>query len=81
MRFLRRGGHAARMACDETPDRRRFVFDRPPAAGEEMGERYRRPARDAGRTQAAWTTTCGEGGQSHNNMPPYLAVYMWRRVS
>lgn len=21
------------------------------------------------------------GGQSHNNMPPYITVYMWRRVS
>ena len=21
------------------------------------------------------------GGQPHNNMPPYLTVYMWRRVS
>ena len=21
------------------------------------------------------------GGQSHNNMPPYIAVYMWRRIA
>ena len=27
-----------------------------------------------------YTTSTG-GGQPHNNMPPYLAVYMWKRVS
>ena len=25
--------------------------------------------------------TASGGGESHNNMPPYLAVYMWKRVS
>jgi hypothetical protein len=30
---------------------------------------------------ASYTTGSAGGGQSHNNMPPYLAVYMWKRVS
>ena len=28
----------------------------------------------------SWVNSTG-GSQSHNNLPPYLAVYMWRRVS
>lgn len=28
---------------------------------------------------ANWSQNAG-GNKSHNNMPPYLAVYMWRRV-
>ena len=27
------------------------------------------------------TTTSTGGNQAHNNMPPYLAVYMWKRIS
>lgn len=27
------------------------------------------------------TTSAVGGGQPHNNMPPYLAVYMWKRTS
>lgn len=34
-------------------------------------------------TEADWVYTDGSGceGDSHNNMPPYLAVYMWKRVA
>lgn len=32
-------------------------------------------------SSAGWTTGAAGGGQAHNNMPPYLAVYKWQRVA
>lgn len=28
-----------------------------------------------------WSTSSVGGGQPHNNMPPYLVVYMWQRTA
>lgn len=51
---------------------------------------YNIPGRDSGSewygqsgtaAGAARTTDNSGGGWPHNNMPPYLAVYMWKRVS
>ena len=37
-------------------------------------------ATPASRTATVFTDYAG-GGQAHNNMPPYLAVYMWQRTA
>lgn len=48
------------------------------SSGENTG--YRFSATSGTYSMASYLETVG-GGESHNNMPPYLAVYMWKRVS
>ena len=43
------------------------------------GTNYSRFASDGDAVGSVITET--GGGQAHNNMPPYLAVFMWQRVS
>ena len=36
---------------------------------------------DDGRSAEDYFTKATGGGQPHNNMPPYIVAYCWRRIS
>lgn len=73
------GGEAAHtLTVEEMPEHtHRFGYVTEAVAA---GDRYARI--DSGRTNASasFNESTG-GGKAHNNMPPYLSVYMWKRVS
>lgn len=77
------GGEAEHILTEEempshTHTYKRHAFDRndsDPETGEDVyGANNKTLAAHEG------TTVATGGGQAHNNMPPYLAVYAWKRV-
>lgn len=51
-------------------------------ATQNSGSSYDMPirARAYGSAASNYSTSAVGGSQAHNNMPPYLAVYMWERI-
>ena len=75
------GGEAAHtLTIEEMPNHTHLFYGA--CTGETKG--ITNTGNDWAPTTKSWTkdTNTYEGGdQPHNNMPPYLAVYMWKRVS
>ena len=65
---------------NEIPEHKHIIWY--PNAGGEQSAAIGYPEAGSKKTwyaEASKTSSAG-GGQAHNNMPPYLAVYMWERV-
>lgn len=72
------GGEAEHtLTVDEMPSHRHMILAS--TQGTAFGSNYINPS-NGSRNSTDQTELTG-GGQAHNNMPPYLAVYMWKRTA
>lgn len=72
------GGEAEHtLTVDEMPSHRHQILAS--TQGTAFGSGYINPS-NGSRNSNDQTELTG-GGQAHNNMPPYLAVYMWKRTA
>ena len=75
------GGEAEHtLTVDELPSHKHKI-----GVPNSNGTTFGYPINQSGRTKYVYDNTAAlmetsGGGQSHNNMPPYLVVYMWKRI-
>ena len=76
------GGEATHtLTTDEMPTHRHIVNPAGYIESFSIGTGYTTAVTDAYGTKADAATSFIGGSQPHNNMPPYLAVFMWKRIA
>lgn len=72
------GGEATHtLTINELPKHDHTIYIDEPGTGGKWG-----PTGTVQQSTSRFTSTGNAGGnQPHNNMPPYLAVYMWKRIT
>ena len=71
------GEYSHTLTIEEMPAHRHEVISTPLAVADQAFVWGNENLRGAG--SSMWTTEVG-AGLAHNNIPPYYAVYMWKRV-
>lgn len=77
------GGEATHtLTINEMPSHRHTIHGRTDRyQGRETAFRETYGYNESGEMDNNVDTFATGGGQAHNNMPPYLAVYMWKRIA
>ena len=76
------GGEAEHtLTAGEMPEHTHALYYYKASGDKSFGYNYGGAGQQSNPTTASGGIVPAGGGQAHNNMPPYLAVYVWRRTA
>lgn len=76
------GGEAAHTLTEsEMPNHTHALYYYNAGGSKSFGYNYGSKGTESQKTTASGGIVNSGGGQAHNNLPPYLAVYVWRRTA
>ena len=76
------GGEAEHTLIEsEMPEHTHAIYYYNSSGDKSFGYNYQNKGKQSQQTTASGGIVSAGGGQPHNNMPPYLAVYVWQRTA